>query len=340
MTRIRFFWIRLTRFEFWNSYIFYAPFFWQWLYYSARSRNFLYFSCVNEGVPFGGLLQYSKNAMMRDIDPCYQVETVMFTSQQEFQSEQFQDFPYIFKPDIGERGKGVRIVHSRTELEKAVQEENQSFLLQKYCDYPIELGVFYFRYPSGESTISSIVQKGFLTVRGDGNLTLRALINNELRARKRLSYFEAKFQHRMDEVVPDGTSILLEEIGNHCRGTTFYDASELISDDLVKVFDQITANMPWFHYGRFDLKVKSIEDLKQGKNLQIFELNGINSEVAHIYDPSYSLFKAYRDVSKHLHVMYKISKELHHKESTSKPSLHDFALALKERRSNTRKLTQ
>ena len=338
MTRIRFIWIRLTHFEFWNSYVFYAPFFWQWLYYSLRSKSFLYFSRVNDGIPFGGLFHYSKNAMIRDIDPNYLVQTNFFDSKTPFDPKELNAYPYIFKPDVGERGKGVRIVRNEVELQKAMHKEKNAFLLQSYCDYPIELGVFYFRYPSGESRISSIVSKGFLTVIGNGKSTLRELVQNDLRAHKRVAFFEEKFGKRMNEIPEAGVSILLEEIGNHCRGTTFYDASEFICDDLVKVFDKITENMPWFHYGRFDLKVTSIEDLKQGKNIQIFELNGINSEVAHIYDPSYSLPKAYREVYKHLRVMYRISKELNRKGLKVDTSLSDFTEALKERRSNNREM--
>ncbi len=43
-------------------------------------------------------------------------------------------------------------------------------------------------------------------------------------------------------------------------------------------------------------------------NDRFLEINGTNSEPAHIYDPDYSLFNAYREVIKHMNLVYKISK--------------------------------
>jgi len=66
--------------------------------------------------------------------------------------------------------------------------------------------------------------------------------------------------------------------------------------------------MDGIHYGRFDMKCESIELLQQGIAFRVLEFNGIASEPAHIYDPSYSLLQAYRDIFNHWEIIYNISK--------------------------------
>ena len=66
--------------------------------------------------------------------------------------------------------------------------------------------------------------------------------------------------------------------------------------------------MPGFFYGRFDIKFKSWESLQTGEDFKITEVNGVNSEPTHIYEPSYSLLKAYRDIFHHMEIIYEISE--------------------------------
>ena len=55
--------------------------------------------------------------------------------------------------------------------------------------------------------------------------------------------------------------------------------------------------------------MKSVEDLYKGENIRIMELNGASSEPGHIYDPSLSLFKAYKDLLNHWKRLADISNE-------------------------------
>ena len=82
----------------------------------------------------------------------------------------------------------------------------------------------------------------------------------------------------------------------------------LINEKLNEVFDKICIPINGFYYGRFDLKVKGIEDLYRGENIRIMELNGASSEPGHIYDPSLTLFKAYKDLLSHWKRLADISK--------------------------------
>ena len=121
----------------------------------------------------------------------------------------------------------------------------------------------------------------------------------------------------------------LEPIGNHCRGTTFLNGNNLINRELEHVFDQIAGSIEGFYYGRFDVKVSSLDDLYAGKNIKILELNGVSSEPAHIYDPDNTLIKAYRDVLKHMRIIEEIACE-NHQLGHKRASLKDFMIGLKE----------
>ena len=111
-------------------------------------------------------------------------------------------------------------------------------------------------------------------------------------------------------LVPEsGEVVLLEAIGNHCRGTQFLNANHWITQELEKTVCAILSQMPGVFYGRFDLRTRSIEDLKAGREFSIMEFNGVGSEPAHIYDPSYPVWRAYKDLWKHWRVLYAISRE-------------------------------
>jgi len=71
--------------------------------------------------------------------------------------------------------------------------------------------------------------------------------------------------------------------------------------------DAVCRQIAGFYYGRLDIKFTSWEDLSQGKNFSIIELNGAGSEPTHIYDPAHSLFFAWKEIIRHWRLLYKIS---------------------------------
>ena len=150
--------------------------------------------------------------------------------------------------------------------------------------------------------------KDFLQFTGDGESTFIELIENNIRAAFRKEYLIERFKEKLDHVIPKNKTILIEPIGNHNRGTTFLDASHLISKKLENQIDQIAQSIEGFYYGRFDIKAKSIDDLQNGKFV-ILEVNGANSEATHIYDPKHNLFFAYKEVLRHLNYQHKIAKQ-------------------------------
>lgn len=260
----------------------------------------------------------SKYKVLRAIPRCYVPKTVFVHAPISsdglmalLQKEELP-FPIIIKPDVGERGRDVELIHSRSELHEYLKTRNFDLIVQQYIPDGMEFGILYHKVPGNKKgKVTSIVRKGFLTVTGDGKSTLRELINREIRAAKRAQYLHVKHRSHIDSVPSMGSKTVLEPIGNHSRGTTFLNANDMINSEINRVFDRIASQIEGYYYGRFDLKVPSEEDLYCGKNIKIFELNGVSSEVAHVYDPDYKLGAAYRDIARHMRYIFLIATENH-----------------------------
>lgn len=285
-------------------WIFYAPFVPYWWWNAIKSNSLFYFCKVNQGIKFGGFMEYSKFEILKQISQEFIPTTEFISNKTEFKN--LWKFPFIIKPEIGERGINVEVINSENDWENYPLQEN--LIIQKFIDFPLEFGVFYAKLPDENlGKILSITGKEFLQFESDGNSTLKDFIEENTRAYFRKKYLLKKNENQLDEVYPKGTRILLEPIGNHNRGTMFYDASDLISEKLNQKINEISEKIEGFCYGRFDVKTKSIEDLKNGK-IVILEVNGANSEATHIYDPKYSLIQAYKEVKRHLDIQFQIAK--------------------------------
>jgi hypothetical protein len=106
------------------------------------------------------------------------------------------------------------------------------------------------------------------------------------------------------KVLAKGEEFELAKIGNHSKGTIFKDGKELNCDALSKVMNSIFNSLKDFNYGRLDIK---FEKLLLGRNFKIIELNGVFSEPAHIYDPDYKLFQAWKVLLQHFSELFRIS---------------------------------
>ncbi len=309
------FFIRLLHWEYWPVYVSNIPVFGFWLIHALKARDLFFFSAVNPAIATGGFFGEQKHKIYALIPPEYLPKT-MHVTQEEVHRHKLPEkiagagftFPLVCKPDVGERGMHVNIVHDLRELQKYARRIPGDIIVQEYIAYPVELSVMAYRSPMRqEGAVTSICLKSFLCVTGDGQKTLRDLIDENPRAilQKKALGRKLNLQH----IPAAGETVLLEAIGNHCRGTQFLNANAWITPQLQQTILDILARMPGIFYGRFDLRTASIEDLAQGRAFQIMEFNGAGSEPAHIYDPGYSIFKAYRDMWKHWKIMYRIFRE-------------------------------
>lgn len=312
--------IQLTRWEFWPFWVIYFPviFYWTWL--TIKARSFWFFTSANPSIHFGGLMGESKYELYRLIPAHFQPKTVFVAPGSSLDDvkkalmENQLSFPVIAKPDIGDRGWQVAKINGYQELNNYLTQSKVSFLLQEFVDYPLELGIFYYRFPGEEKgTISSIVEKGFLNVIGDGKSTLAELVSANPRGLLQFKRLKALFTAEWDSVLPAGEKKVLEEIGNHCRGTLFLDGRRNISPKLSEVFDGIADQIPNFHFGRFDIRCKNIQELEKGSHFKIIELNGAGGEPGHIYQPGTSILEGYKVITQHLNILYKISRSNHYR---------------------------
>jgi hypothetical protein len=220
-------------------------------------------------------------------------------------------YPLYVKPDIGGKGKGVKKVNTIDDILKHIEIIKTNYILQTCIELPNEAGIFYVRLPNEKKgKITGINFKVNLQVTGNGTSTMYALIRKNKRAILQLTEIENTFTNeQLHTIIEKDKTVELIPYGNHSRGAMFLDYSNKINDELEKIFNSIASQIPGFYFGRCDVKFNTWEELNVGKNISIIELNGAGSEPTHIYDPSHSIFFAWKEIIKHLNYLYKISKQ-------------------------------
>jgi ATP-grasp domain len=292
--------VKLFKFEYWPWKYVYMPIIPYYLYLAYKNKSMAFPSHVNIGLPEGGFFNEDKKVMLKDISEKYLPKSCFFYKNKEKVQFDLDFFPIVAKPLNAQRGSNVSIIKTAEELESYAKNLTQDFIVQEYVRYEIELAILYSRMP-GESQgkVSSVTQKEFLSVTGNGHDSIWQLLETQERAMIIADDIKKNTKVDLEEILPIGIKKIVEPIGNHCRGTLFRNAAHLDFKKIALVADEILKDFEGFYYGRFDLKVKSIEDLYAGTNIKILELNGINADAAHIFDPDYKLFTAFKDIIWH-----------------------------------------
>lgn len=311
---MRLFFHKLINWEYWPFEIVYFPIYFLWAFYALKARTIFFFSASNPTMTNGGFIMDSKIEIYNLIPQKYYPKTKLIKEKTPFDNvlkilnEANILFPFIAKPDIGLRGSSVKKIYTSNDLKKYHEDANFDYLLQDIIPYENEIGIFYVRFPSeNKGRITGIVSKEFLIVTGDGKSTIKELILQNPRFEMQLKTLEKELKEKLCEVLPEGKKCNLVPYGNHCRGSKFIDASDLISPKLNEVIDIMCQQIDGFYFGRMDLMYNSFEELENGLNFQLVEVNGAASEPTHIYDPKHSIFFAWRELARHITYMYKIS---------------------------------
>ncbi len=304
--RLPLFLFKIFKYEYWPWWLFYLPVLPYWVYLSIRNRSFAYFTVANPGIDLGGFFGESKSEILGLISEEYLPKSISVPDNADFafikedlQKEEL-NYPIIAKPDVGGRGNDVCKIINEKELIHYHSKAHFKYIIQEFIDYDFEFGVLYSRLPNSEKgEVSSVTLKEFLTVTGDGKSSIVELIKQSTRARFQIERLKAEMREDIYRVPVDDEKVVLEPIGNHCRGTRFVNFNHIINEDLNNAFDKISLPIKGFYYGRFDLKAKTIDGFQKGNFIKIMELNGASSEPGHIYDNSFTLFRAYRDLLYH-----------------------------------------
>jgi membrane protein DedA with SNARE-associated domain len=317
--------VALTRWrhwEFWPAWLFYIPVALNYVRLVLRYRRYggwLLPTASNPGIFSGGFVGESKMATLLDLhntSPEFTATAWLvepgtppqrFSSLENLCAEHQIDCPFILKPDIGQRGVGVRLVRNIEEARKYLGAVSAPVLLQRYAPGPKEIGIFYYRFPNErQGRIFAITEKIFPRIVGDGVHTVEDLIWRDARARFLADRYIARLGNRRHEILAAGDTVKLVEAGNHAQGCIFQDGARLWSAELESRIDEISQKLNGFYVGRFDIRFASEEDLRAGRNFQIIELNGAAAEATNIYDARNSLVAAYRTLFRQWEIVFAI----------------------------------
>lgn len=314
MGSLKLIWHRITHWEYWPFWVIYYPMFPVWLFFSIKARSIFFFNAANPGMKNGGMAMVSKMDIYNMIPDQFIPKTLFIGKDGVTKSVLGHvlstgiDFPFIAKPDIGMKAFGVEKIHNKDEFQNYARWSPSHFLVQELIPYQKEVGIFYVRKPGEkQGKITGIVSKEFLSITGDGTSTMVQLIKKNPRSHLQLKVLEQKFGDRLQQILDLGEEFVLVPYGSHTRGAKFVDISHKINDDLVQTIDKVCSQMNGFHYGRLDVLYNSFEELCQGKNFSIIEVNGAGGEATHIYDPKHSLLWAWREVARHWGMLCEIS---------------------------------
>lgn len=291
--------LRLVRWEFWPSWVLYLPVVPVFLYHRLRWGSFAQFTAANRGLPRAGFVGYSKQEVLNLLPPRWVPQGALLRAPVDSSRVEAArvslglDYPLILKPDQGERGFGVTLITREEQVEPYLRAFGVDLILQQYQEGPLEVGILYERPPrTSQGMITSVVIKEPLHVVGNGVDSLEDLFWQEPRCRLHYRRLCQQWKSRRQEILPPGQSLILTDIGNHSRGFTFRDGRNLVTPVLTQLFDELCRTIEGFDFGRFDIRCHDWAALLRGE-FMIVELNGLNAEPAHIYDPSGSLWRAW-----------------------------------------------
>ena len=307
---------KVWNWEFWPTWLFYLPVV-PWIgWLMVRYRSVTVWTAANPGIPHGGVVGESKFDILSQLPFAWTVPSALLSPAtldervrlfERILKTREWAFPVILKPDVGQRGDGVKLVRSLEDAKAYLTAQPNAVVVQMYHAGPFEAGVFYVRIPgepAGE--IFSITDKQFPVLVGDGHSTVEELIWAHPRYRFQAEVFLARHGQQKDRVLGQGESLRLALAGNHCQGTLFLDGAALITPELKRRFDEIAWSFAGFYFGRFDVRYSDVNAFKAGKDLAIVELNGVTSESTNLYDPNRSLLWAYRVLFRQWSLLFRI----------------------------------
>ena len=309
---------RWRHWEFWPTWAAYPPVL-AWIAIQAiRHGGFRPITAANPGLTDGGLVGESKYDIQSRLPspwgvPCGVVEAgdlrTRMSSLQRVMRDNGWKYPIVLKPDVGQRGSGVRKVADAASARLYLLQYPHRIVTQPWHPGPYEAGIFYARHPDeSRGRILSITDKIFPIVTGDGSATLARLIDAHPRFRLQAATFHRRHADRLKTVPAAGERVHLAEVGNHCQGTMFLDGRELWTPALEARVDAIAREVPGLYIGRFDVRYTDVERFKAGDDLWVIELNGVTAEPTDIYDPGRTVWSAYAALFDQWHRVFEIGQ--------------------------------
>ncbi len=221
---------RWRHWEFWPAWMFYPPVGVYYLWLAIKYRGAMLPTAANPGIFSGGMVGESKMATLRNLmahSPEFTADAELIlgatvaerlTSLQNICACRKIDYPFILKPDLGQRGAGIKLICNEAQALAYLRQTSAALLVQRFAAGPHEVGIFYYRFP-GESCghIFAITEKIFPFITGDGKYTVAELVWRDARARFMAVKYLERLQGRLAEVLPPGETLKLVEAGNHTQ---------------------------------------------------------------------------------------------------------------------------
>jgi hypothetical protein len=302
--RLSILWERTWRWEFWPSWLYYAPIVVWILWLGLKHRSPTAFTAAIPGLESGGMVGEKKHQALQplqdnapDLVANFNLITSVDANERFTDAQKFiaaHGLPVVLKPDVGQRGRGVFVARCIEQVIDYLSRFSGAVIVQKHIEGE-EFGIFVARMP-GQSApqVLSIVHKTFPTVSGDGVHNLQQLILADARAKLISNLLFKRWGRELARVPAKAEVVKLVEIGAHCRGSLFLDARAHATPELISTLSRLLDAVPGYAFGRMDIRVPSVDDFRQGKGIKVLELNGVSAESAHIYHPGTPLLDGYR----------------------------------------------
>lgn len=300
--------------EFWPSFLFYLPFVPVFIWYMIRYRGIKAVLCANPSLHMSGFIGELKSdideLLIKDVPwarlKTFSVSEKNLDSVLELMQLNNLSFPIVIKPDSGMRGTDVFIVENKEKLKLALEHSHKAVILQEFCPYTDEWGVYYYRVPGEKNgKIFSVTKKQKPFVIGDGKSKLLDLVLKDHYIGNRFDWIFKECELAPDSIPKLNEKVNLVKKGSHSKGCLFLDGADTLKTGVLNSVTETLDNIDGFFIGRVDVKFDSVEELKAGA-FKIVEINGVGGESSNFYDPSIPWYKVYSIMIKQWALIFKI----------------------------------
>lgn len=304
----------MKKYEFWHPRLFELPYYlylgWRCLISGVSIRNL---AKANYALDHGEIGLGSKLESQLAFDQQFFLPSELVLDQKSVEQKkrfilnfiETHDYPVVLKSNVGSVGKGIVKLSSLADVEKHTPRLLGDYIIQKFTPFSYECGIFYIRL-NGVPRITGINKKHFPTVIGNGYDDLLELAQNH----PRYTHHWNSFLQDIDtaQVLPAGQQQRLSFIGSHTLGCKFTDDSYLLTKQLEQAVFKVFESQPGFNFGRVDVKCANEAAFQSGEFV-VIEVNGVASLPTHMFDPKFSVWKAYTIFFEHARYLVKIAKQ-------------------------------
>src|SRR5262249_39351086 len=137
----------------------YPPVVLHFLWLALKYRTFTAPTSANPGIFAGGIVGESKLVTLKELSatsPDFTSAAEIISGETLAQRLESLDairerlqlcLPFILKPDVGQRGAGVKLIRSLEQAKDYLKQTSAPILAQRYAPGPHEVGIFYYRFP-------------------------------------------------------------------------------------------------------------------------------------------------------------------------------------------------